>query len=98
MQGFNARELGYEGNQPGPDDAVADANYQYAKMARAEMDAGREIPVTELELGDDERYNADIMYSIEAGNEGLREASRRRFSFSALARANYDRIFGRKDK
>jgi hypothetical protein len=96
VRGFDAKELGYEGVQPGPDDAIADANYQYAKMARAEMEAGREIPIAEISLTDDERYNADVRYSIEAGTDGLRGASRRRYSLSTLARANYDRIFGRK--
>jgi hypothetical protein len=98
MMGFDAKELGYKGTQPSANDAIEEANYMYSKMYREEMNAGREIPIVDIPAGDDldERTYRDAVYSVEAGDKCIRDANRRSYSLSALARYNYDRIFRRK--
>lgn len=93
MDGFNAQELGYKGPPVSANDAIEEAKYQYAKMAREELNAGREIPVVDvpIELGD------MAILSVESGDELLKESRTKRFMLSRVARANWDRIFN-KDK
>jgi hypothetical protein len=84
------QDLGYRGPPVSENDAIEEGRYMYAKMAREEYNAGREIPVVDVpvELG-------DMAYtSVEAGDELLRMARTKRYTLSAKGRANYDRIFG----
>lgn len=92
MQGFNAQELGYKGTPPSADEAVEEANYWYSRIYYEDTKAGLEIPVKDvpIELGE------DAIYSVEAGEKCIRDANKRSYSFSALARHNYDRIFRRR--
>lgn len=63
----------------------------YAKMAREEWNAGRELPVVDIPysvLGDEGRV------SVETGDMLLRIARTKRYMLSAKGRENYDRIFG----
>src|SRR5215469_8725570 len=92
--GFTAdqrKEFRYQGEEPSPNDAIEEARYMYAKMAREELNAGRELPVVDLPvsvLGD------EAIISYEAGEELLRMARTKRYMLSARGRENYDRIFG----
>jgi hypothetical protein len=86
-----AKEYGYKGEQPSANDAIEEARYMYAKMAREEYNAGRELPVVDVPydlLGD------EAITSVEAGDELLRMARTKRYMLSAKGRENYDRIFG----
>ena len=95
--GFNAKELGYTGPDVSANDAIEQANYWYSRIYREDTNAGLEIPVREMSIeGMPEQYKEDVIYSVEAGDNCIREASKRRFSLSALGRANYDRIFRRR--
>lgn len=83
-------EYGYKGPRVSEDDACEEARYMYAKMAREEYNAGRELPVVDVpaEMGE------NAYRSVEAGDELLRMARTKRYMLSARGRENYDRIFG----
>lgn len=84
-------DYGYKGPDISENDAIEEAKYMYAKMAREEYNAGRELPVVDVPLsmlGDDARL------SVESGDELLQMARTKRYMLSAKGRANYDRIFG----
>jgi hypothetical protein len=84
-------DYGYKGPEVSENDAIEECRYMYAKMAREEYNAGRELPVVDVPY---DRLGDEAVVSVEAGDELLRMARTKRFSLSAKGRAEYDRLFG----